>query len=260
MPRMEEQLAALGLNAKEAKFYLYLLSEGALSASQIANELKESRTNTYMVLERLEKAGLAAADNSAVKKYEAANPSGLKELLAKQQEQLRQSQAALSHILPKLTSIYNLGQHKPGIVYLQGIEGYKTFLDDLTKTKSLVDLWASDIVPQNKEAWAVLEKATLKRKTKGVVTRALFHQDAKNWPHIDTFAQKGFDVRLWGETPLEGEIVIYDNKVALTVYQPKLIVTVVTNEVLAETFRTIFEQLWHSAEKISAIRRADTAA
>ncbi len=50
------------------------------------------------------------------------------------------------------------------------------------------------------------------------------------------------------QEPLPGEIVIYGNKIAFTVYQPSLIVTIMTNETMTQTFRIIFEQLWQSAK------------
>lgn len=242
---MEATLQQLGLNAKETKFYLFLLKEGSQTAAQLSQELGETRTNTYMVLNRLAEQALVRVDEPAgqIKRYAAAEPAKLKELLAAQQQKLRQSQASLSAALPRLTSIYNLGAHRPGVVYLEGLQGYRTFLEDIHKTGETVRLLGGNVRPQTPEAGELLDAAIMRRRDKGQLTQALFHTLSRTRQHIESFATRGFEVRFWGE-PLDSEIVLYGNKVSFTIYQPKLIVTVITNDVLSQTFRIIFEQLW----------------
>lgn len=231
-------LIQLGLNEKEAKFYLFLLKEGSRTAAQVSNEQEETRTNTYMVLNRLVEQQLVQVETTGVKqRYSAAEPTKLKELLAARQQQLRQSQASLSAALPRLTSMYNLGEHKPGVIYLEGLQGYRTFLEDIYKTGETVRLLGGHVPPQTPEARELLATEIRRRQSKGVLTQAIFYIGARDWPH-------GFEVRLWGKQPLDSEIVMYGNKVSFTIYQPKLIVTVITNDVLARTFHTIFDQLW----------------
>lgn len=245
---MDKLLTQLGLSEKEAAFYLYLLSEGSLTAAQISKANQESRTNTYMILDRLLAEQIVTTDNeSAVKRFSAADPNKLRELLNNQLLQVRQSQSALNTALPQLSSLFSLGNHKPGIVYLTGLSGFRLLLEDMAKTKDVVDLIASDIAHENKEAWVILQKGIAKRKARGIKTRAIFHKEAQEWPHIAEIAARGFELRFWGEQPLEGELVLYDQKIALTVYKPTLIVTVITNEVLAKTFRAIFEEMWSQA-------------
>jgi len=251
--RMEPLLIELGLSKKETKVYLYLITENSQTAAQIAKDTKESRTNTYMILEQLTAKGLSIADDSTpIRTFTAADPSKLKELLGLQRQQLQQSQVALNSALPQLLSIFSLGSHKPGVVYFQGITGFKLLLEDMTKTKDEVSLIASNIAHENKEAWAVLQKGLAKRKARGIKTKAIFEEGAEHWPTINQTAARGLELRFWGKQPLKGEIVLYDNKVALTVYRPSLIVTVITNEVLAQTFRSLFDGMWQQAKPYEA--------
>lgn len=245
---MEPVLAQLGLNEKESKFYLFLLEEGGLTAAQIANELQESRTNTYMVLEKLVSQELIAVDDTvSTRRYAAADPTSLRKLLLRQQQTLKQNQLALAGILPQLSSTYQLGQHKPGVVYFEGLLGYKSFQEDIARSDPPISVLASNVVPENKEAWEVLQKAVKKRHARGTKARIIFHNDAKNWLDIKAFEADGYEVRFWGDTPLIGEIVIYGNKVGITAYQPAVITTVITNEIISGTFRVIFEQIWDNA-------------
>lgn len=248
---MKTVLKQLGLNEKEARFYMYLLKDGSKSASEISKALKESRTNTYMVLNSLmQEKMVEERPGSKVRRYIPANPEKLKNLIALKQQQLRQSHAALSAALPGLSSMYRLGTHKPGVVYLEGIEGFQTFLEDIYKSGKTVHLLASDIVPQVEDAWAILEKETRRRASRGVKTKAIFHKQVKKILDREVFKTKGFELRFWTEKPLEGEIVVYGNKVAFTAYRPAIITTVITNDVLADTFLIVFNQLWKTSEKV----------
>ncbi len=245
---MEQALQQLGLNEKESKFYLFLMNMPALTAAQIAKELQESRTNTYMVLDRLAEQELIAADDrGAVRKYAAADPITLRKLLQRQQQSLKQKQVTLAGVLPQLISNYQLGQHKPGVVYFEGLAGYKSFQEDIARSDPPIDVLASNVVPENKEALEVLQQAVKKRHARGTQARIIFHNDAKNWLDVKAFQANGYEVRFWGDTPLIGEIAIYGNKVGITAYQPTVITTVMTNDIIAETFRVIFGQIWGGA-------------
>lgn len=247
---MKDVLGELGLNEKEAKFYLFLLENGNKTAAEISKELKETRTNAYMILNKLIDEGLISTDDSTkVQRFFANSPEKLKNLLVSQQQQIRQNQIALNRALPELTSLYSLGTHKPGVVYLEGLKGFKALLEDMYRSGQPSSLLASDVVPQNEEAWVLLERETKKRGAKEIPTRAIFHEQAREWLNKKTFGAKGFDVKFWGDKPLEGEVVIYGEKIAFTVYKPALIVTVITNKVLADTFLTIFDQLWSISER-----------
>lgn len=242
---METLLTQLGLSEKEAKVYAYLVAETTDGAAQIAKAVRESRTNTYMILERLIEEHLVEVDDSgAVRRFRAAEPSRFRQRLISSQQQLRQQQAALEVALPELTAQYNLGQHRPGVVYLQGIGGFRTLLEDCAKTEGTIDLIASDNALSNTPAWELLQKGIAKRKARGVLTRGLFHAPEPKWGEIKKFENRGYEVKRWRAGPLPGEIVIYSNKVAFTVYQPELVVTILTNEAITETFRAIFEDLW----------------
>lgn len=249
---MEQTLQLLGLNAKEAKFYLFLLNEGPKTGSQLAKELAESRTNVYMILNKLTEEKLVEIDSaSPVKRYAAADPEQFKALIMTKQQEVRQAHTSLNSALPELTSIYNLGQHKPGVVHFEGLSGYKSFQEYISRSGMSIDVLASNVVPENQEALKILEEAVRQRNARGTKARIIFHNDAKKWLDVKAFESKGYEVRFWGETPLIGEIAIYGDKVAVTAYQPTVIATVITNDIIAGTFRVIFEQIWNGADSVA---------
>lgn len=247
---MIEQLYQLGLTEKEIKSYLTLIQEGVLTASQLSTHLKESRTNTYALLEKLINIELVETDTQlAVKRYIAKHPENLKKILLSKQQELKQSQQALAKTLPELTSLYQLGSHRPGVTHFQGIDGYEAFQNTVSRSSHPICVLASNVVPENKDAWKTLQNAIKKRVDRGIRARIIFHTDAKNWLDQEKFEKDGYDVRFWGKSPLIGEFAIFGDKIGLTSYQPVVVTTVITNDIIAATFKTIFDQLWELGEE-----------
>lgn len=246
---MNEVLEQLGLNEKEAKLYLVLIEQGPLSAADLAKHAHETRTNTYMILERLQEMGLVSEDASKVKQFIAAEPQKLQRIVVDKQESLKAVNAQLRAVLPDLSSKYRLAHHKPGVIYREGIDGLRESFEDMTRTGKEILVFASDVTPQNPSAYSVIRKSLEKRKSRGVTSRVLLHEDGRKYDDIEEWPKsRNQNVRFIGESPYEGEVAIYGNKCTFTVYKPQIIVTTVTNDVIAETMRTVFENLWCKAK------------
>lgn len=242
---MSDLFTILEISETERSMYEHLLQEGGQSAAVIAKQLKQTRTNTYMILRRLTEKGLVIEDDTKpVRQFEAASPSMLRKLMKDHQRTVAEADHALTGLLPELMTAFHLSQKRPGVLHLQGYEGLKTSLEDMTKSQTELLLWGSHIENRDPKVWDLIERAGYKRRTRGVMTRALFELDAANWPHIGDFAAKGFEIRLWNESRFSAEIAVYDDRVCITNYKPDVIVTILTNSTIANTFRTIFEGCW----------------
>lgn len=248
---MENLFKALDFTEAEAAVYRHLLAEGGGTAAVIAKKTRQTRTNTYMVLHKLLERGVVMADDTtAVRHYEAASPLLLEQQLRQQQRELVQTKQSLDAAMPELLAMFSLSQQKPGVVHLTGYDGLRASFEDQAKSKTELLLWGSDIKNRDPKVWQIMDKGGYKRRARGITTRALFHTGAAQWPHIDDFVHKGFEIRLWGKQLSPGEVLVYDDKVTFTVYQPEIVVTVLTSEVMAQTFRGIFDNCWQSATPI----------
>lgn len=247
---MEDTLYQLGFTPKEAKAYLLIVENGAKTASELARLSGEKRANTYMILESLlSKKVIAANDDSPVRLFTAINPKvALRNLMHSQMERQKHIQAALESALPHLTSQFTLAGNRPGVTHMQGAEGFMTLLKDMLVSTTEVKLVASNWVPADPEVLKQFRQMLVKRKKAGVKTRAIFHKDAQTPVQKELFAQRGIEMRVLGEKPFEGEVVLYENNVAFTVYEPTLLVTVITNPAIAATMSTLFEELWTKAK------------
>jgi|GEM_PF-3069611 len=248
---MDNLLAEIGLTETEVAVYKYLLTHSADTAAAIAKHTKQTRTNTYMVLNKLiDKSIIVADDSAAVRRYSAANPQVLQQQVRAQQQTLARTSKSLELALPELQSMFNLAQQRPGVINMEGLDGLRASFEDQAKSKTDLLLWGSYIANRDPRIWQIIEKGGYKRRARGINTRCLFHNEAAQWPHIQEFALKGFEVRLWGDRPIIGEVLIYDNRVTFTTYAPEIMVTILTNDVMADTFRTIFENCWQSADEL----------
>lgn len=246
---MQDVLTQLGLNDKEAKIYLILLEEGHFAASPLAKRAQESRTNTYMILESLEKQGLVTANDSrAVRYFKANDPVLLKQLLVRKQLELKQAQGSLSHVFPKLKSSYTLNELKPGVVYLEGLDGLRVMLDDMARSGDEALIIPSDYSPQVPEAWKVLQEGVNKRAKLGVRSRIIFPKALRKDLEFDRLLKQEMEIRFWGSREYPGELVVYGNKCVFTTYKPKVMNTILTDDVIAQTLRNLFEELWEQAE------------
>lgn len=245
---MEDLLIALDFTEAEAVVYRHLLAEGGGTAAEIAKKTKQTRTNTYMVLNKLLERGVVVADDAAaVRQYRAASPQVLEQQIREKQRALALTKRSLDEAMPDLLAMFNLSQQKPGVVHLTSYDGLRASFEDQAKSKTELLVWASDIANRDPKVWQIIDRGGYKRKAKGITTRCLFHTGAAHWPHINDFALKGFEVRLWGEQPIVDEVLIYDDRVTFTSFEPEILVTILTNKTLADTFRTLFETCWQTA-------------
>ena len=87
-------LEEIGLNSSQAKVYLALIEKGALTPPAVSEVTNENRTNAYMVLEQLEKLGLAEKLQKAKKlTYQATNPINLEKVSEKRRKAVMDAEA-----------------------------------------------------------------------------------------------------------------------------------------------------------------------
>ena len=245
---MDDTLRLLGLSEKEAQTYQLLLKSTGMTALQIANASGEKRTNVYPILENLTTKGLVLSNDKGVARYTAADPEKLRALLELKQSEYTLAATGLSSALPRLKSQYALTHNRPGVVHMAGKSGFLQLLDDMVHSQTEVLLVASNDVPDETDMLAQFRKRLLQRRENGVITRALFHHNQNEKMIRRIFTERGMELRFVGDMPFSGEVVMYENNVVFTVYKPSIIVTVVTNEAIAQTMRSLFENVWQQAD------------
>ncbi len=138
---LEQDLQSIGLEEKEAKIYLAALELGPTNIQDLAEKAGIKRSTVYEILKKLEPMGLITESIKGKRKiYIASEPEKLKKNI-KEKEQL------LSHILPELRSLNNIGNIKPKITYYEGRDGLRQIYNLALETATKKVDWVSPIRP-----------------------------------------------------------------------------------------------------------------
>jgi len=113
-------LEDIGLTPKEADVYLALVSMKSASISDIMLRANVSRKSIYEILHKLLDRGLVSYTiNDGKKRFNAAHPDSLLDILKKKEENLRE-------VLPEILAKYREEEEKTNVEVFLGIEGIRT--------------------------------------------------------------------------------------------------------------------------------------
>lgn len=246
---MKEILSQIGLQDNEIDVYLLLLSSPLLTVQQIADSTKIKRTNVYRIIDNLIDQKLVIRDESPVSRFSVTEPQSLQKIIEEKQLALKQTAKTLSLSMPSFRSQYSLSLDKPGVVHMAGREGFERLLKDMISSQTEVLLVASNDVPSDEDTLKRFRELQLEMRDAGVTTRALFHNASFKDRIRHEFTERGFNVRFIGDAPFRGEVILYEDNVVFVVYDPSIVVTIVTNQHIVTTMRLLFEQVWQASEQ-----------
>jgi sugar-specific transcriptional regulator TrmB len=235
-------LEDIGLTMAQALTYKALVEKGASSAPVIAEHIKESRSNTYKVLDRLCELGLATKDTTGTKvRYSPTNPAALEQLINDQAAQVQLRERKLTAALPGLLDYFFAHSEQPGIRFYQGKEKIKQMYSEMLATGQTLYLLRTptDVGFYDEGFFAELRN---KRRLLGIKTIGMTPDvpSANHDPKID--ARNGF-IRTW--VPAEAytanvEWNIAGNKVGLISYGEEAMGVLIESAQIAESFRQMF--------------------
>lgn len=234
-------LRKAGLTESQAKGYLALIEHGELSPTDLADKTGESRTNGYMICDRLVALGLATKKEGKKALYSPEDPSRLRQLLAHRQQALKKANDELSILLPSLVSTYKLVTDKPGVLYLEGIDSFRAIYDDIISTGDTLRIFPSAYDRDDPQIAAMIDRQIARQRKAGIKTEALMRDEVYNPAHNDAL----FEARRAHFGPLDTQIMIYGPNVALTTFSKGIVTTILTNQLIADTFRQLFAAQWN---------------
>lgn len=127
-------LRKAGLTESQAKGYLALIEQGALTPAELAEKTDESRTNGYMICEKLEALGLATKKEGKKALYTAAHPSALEALAEKRRKAITRNELEVKQGISPLIDLFYKFREEPGARTLQGLDGIKEVFADVLRT------------------------------------------------------------------------------------------------------------------------------
>ena len=242
-------LRKAGLTESQAKGYLALIEYGTLSPVELAEKTGESRTNGYMICEKLENLGLVSKKEGKKALYTPAHPSALEVLAEKRRKILvRNEQDVKGGLSPLIDMFYRL-REEPGARTLQGIEGIKSVYADTLRTpdKKIYLLRTTADSASISLGEDFFDNYRQERANIGIDTYAITPMNEVSYKHL----LSGEDTHLrYHRTPLPDntytapvEIDVYGDKVALIAFGDTQMATIITSPPIAEAMRQVLHMI-----------------
>lgn len=239
-------LKKLGLSDKEIAIYLKVLEYGSLSVRHLAELTAINRGTAYDVLKKLEEEDLVRYQDRNGRQYFAAEePEILDELLERRLTELNDTKEQISELIPELKALAGSKDKRPVSKYYEGKEGIHIVLDDvlnsLTEMQEYYVYSTLGVREDIYEAYPEFNNRRVKSKIK-----------ANTISLAEGGSTYGNDERRWLSVDASGKnltyIIIYAGKCAFIARDAlgQVVVVVVENEMIYETQKAIFLNIWNS--------------
>lgn len=238
-----------GLTEPQAKAYLALVDNGALTPAKLAEITGETRTNSYAITDKLEKLGIIHKTNTSKAEYVANHPTSLEALAETRRKVMSKNEQVLKANLSNLIDIFYTNNEMPGARTLAGIDGIKEVYNDTLETGKDIYLLrtTADAGVMNKNEEHYFHNYRVKRAKLGINTYAIAPDTQRARRHI----QEGVDKELLlhrtlipqDEYTASVEIDVYGDKVALIAFGDTQMATIINSPLIAEAMRQVLQLL-----------------
>ncbi|MEO8065994.1 MAG: helix-turn-helix domain-containing protein [Candidatus Doudnabacteria bacterium] len=242
-----EILEKTGLNQKEAMVYMALLELGTSSVEGIAKKAGTKRPTTYLILDELQKKGLATLIPRAKKVlYMPESPDKIVSDLNRKQELMKR-------FLPNLLAVYNEPKNKPQVLLYEGKEAVREVYDKILSAKEVKFFCTvKDIIETYPDFPKLLQTKTLEKKAtvKELLTQT--PEDiafAKSIRHLENYQARFSPAGKNFQT----DNALFDDKVVFFSYDPYIFAVMIQSKVIHQSLQTLFELAWTQSEPYEKI-------
>ncbi|MEI6237013.1 MAG: helix-turn-helix domain-containing protein [Candidatus Saccharibacteria bacterium] len=232
-----------GLNESQAVTYLHLIDNGPLTPPEIAEDISESRTNVYNILNQLQKFGLVETSPGKKSLFMAKNPSALKQLAVFRAQQAQKTLQEINALLPNIMSKFRLSHDQAGVVHMDGVDAYEDIFDDIFREKSEVTIIRSAQETNDPAILIEIEKQ-IKRLNKAKINCKII--EPKLFEKYNHNLANNIFVKYSDDKPMPSQLILYGNNLVFNTFVDGVSCTVITDPNIAETHRFIFEFMWNN--------------
>jgi len=237
-----KDLEKLNFSVNESKVYLTLIKIGSSLAGRIAKEASLDRSSTYNALKMLVERGLISTIHENKRTiYSPADPKKIIDYF-KEKEELAKK------IIPSLKEQYGIKKEKKNITLFQGYKGLKTIFQDIlascdSKNEYLVIGTEGQFGDKMPYYAPLFSKLKLKKKIK---TRMLIRKGRDKKTKSKNTQYRTLPSKVISPATIN----IYDNKVAIFIWEDKPEVILIENKDVSESFKNYFDSMWRHAGNI----------
>lgn len=246
---MDDLFARFGLNQKETKAFLELVSLGAKPISIWAKHTGINRSSMYVILERLANLGLVTTFIQKGVKYARAIPVvELANILRDKEEIIANTRALLQRSLPVLQKMENTHGITPEIRFYEGVHRVEAMYEEVLKEASFKAFFhpgrVKNIMPE------YFHKIPRVLRERGGKAQELLVRCPEAREYIKAYRTDRHRIALLPkDTTFSSDTIITKQKIYLVGYGPEEVVgTEIWNEALAQTQSVLFDLVWASYE------------
>ncbi len=242
-------LKAFGFYSHEIRVYETLLEYGHLNARKVSILSKTPRVTVYQNLQKLIDKGLVKKkEEGKVDTFEAVSPSVLSSIIGLKAQEMEAERFSFEQILPELLSVYAKGMKRPSISFYEGLGGFVKIYDDILNEGQNLDIVASaHKVPEYQN---IIQKYKKKQEKVGIQVRALVPRSNDSTKKRSLSNHKNIKAILENDLLLDGQLIIYGDKVAITHFSGEVSHVLIENKYIAKMFRQIFGFMWQEYRKV----------
>jgi len=245
--KIEKILEEIGIEGKKAEVYLACLELGGATAYRIAKKAGIKRPTAYDIINSLMHEGLVHKNiKGSITYFSPTDPQGLL-------DRQRQKMERIHKVMPLLQNLYNAPKTKPFIQYFEGKEGiremYEDSLKSLKKGDEILGYVAEGITQHLPE---YTDDYVKRRIEKGIVFRGIYKAAAEIVPYMQKNKEQLRIGRVLSEKdfPIDVEINIYANKVAVATYGTEMFGMLIESIEYSKAQKVIFELAWRGAKEL----------
>lgn len=243
---MKELFIALGANEKEMQTYIKMLELGANPISVIAKYVGVPRSSMYVILERLKKLNLIEEFERNkiiyVKPIPARNLLGI---LKSKEKQIEQSLEILEEQLPKLESLENKLSITPTVKFYEGKEAVMQIYEAVLKEKEFYAAFNPYVVKKFMPEY--FDEVAKVLRVKGGHAKEILVACNEALAYRKRFQSTKHQIKILpkGRTFSSDNIITGEKIFMISYYEKDVSGTEIYNPSLAQTQRTLFEELWN---------------
>jgi len=236
----ENLLKTLGMNHLQAQVYVAALELGEATMQALARKSAVNRSTIYTFIDELKERGYILETRKNKRKvYSAVHPERLVEM---QQSRV----VELQRVLPELLAINNKSDKKPRVTFYEGFSGIEDVYADMLREKK--EILAYEDLDSLMTAFGGRPVGNFpqERAHRDILLRSI----SRDTPLAREFCKRNRgllrETKFTTAPEFKTDINIYGDKVALIDLQGETqFAVLIENHNLAETMRTVWQQLWN---------------
>lgn len=241
---IQDTLAGLGLESKEAGIYLALLELGAATVVAISKKSNIKRPTAYVILRSLEVKGFVSRVVRGRKTL--FSPQHPRKLITEAELRLKELQG----VVPQLESLFRREEGRPRVMIYEGKSELDRAYDESFITKGEI-LYMGTLELSMEVFPRTFKKVGYVTLSQEFRIRELVDENEESRKYADRVRGPYHGVRFIPKEllPFEVDIGIFGNRTLISSVRKEYFTIGIESEEIARAFRTIFEVMWHAAKE-----------